>query len=264
MERVHAVSASPQPPFVSGAIGSDSAPGPIAPVTEPVQQLFNQIAPAYDQLNDRLSLGMHRLWKQMTVQWARPPVGGRVLDICCGSGDLAFRLARAVGPQGDVVGLDCAAQLLAIAQQRAQCMLPQPPITWVQGDALNLPFDDNRFQSVTLGYGLRNVADILGCLREIQRVLQPTGRAAILDMVRPASPRMQQFQQWYLQTWVVPAARDLGLEAEYAYIAPSIARFPKGPQQRQLALEAGFAQAVHYPLLGGLMGVLVLEKAAAA
>lgn len=247
-----------------GAIGSASVPRAIAPQTQPVQRLFDQIAPAYDRLNDRLSFGLHRLWKQMTVQWAQPQQGGRALDLCCGSGDLTFRLARAVGPLGEVVGLDCAAQLLAIAQAKASQIVPQPAITWVQGDVLNLPFADGSFDAVTMGYGLRNVADIPRCLSEIQRVLQSGGRAAILDMVRPASPQMQWFQQWYLQSWVVPTARDLGLEEEYAYIAPSIERFPMGLQQRQLAREAGFAQAVHYPLLGGLMGVLVLEKAARA
>jgi demethylmenaquinone methyltransferase/2-methoxy-6-polyprenyl-1,4-benzoquinol methylase len=238
--------------------------GPIAPRTQPVQQLFDQIAPAYDALNERLSFGLHRIWKQMTVQWAQPPLGGKALDLCCGSGDLTFRLARAVGPQGEVVGLDCAGNLLAIAQRKAQQQLPRPPITWVQADALDLPFADDTFDAVTLGYGLRNVADIPRCLQEIQRVLKPGCRAAILDMVQPASPQMQQFQRWYLRTWVVPAARDLGLEAEYAYIGPSIERFPQGPQQVKLAQAAGFAEAIHYPLLGGLMGVLVLEKAAAA
>jgi demethylphylloquinol methyltransferase len=225
------------------------------PSPDQVQGLFNRIAPVYDALNDRLSLGQHRIWKQMTVAWSQAQLGDHCLDLCCGSGDIALRLGRAVGPQGTVVGYDFAVAQLEIARQRS---VELSQITWQQGDALALPFADASFDAITMGYGLRNVGNIPQCLQEICRVLKPGKRAAILDFHRPSQPWLQTLQQWYLQTVVVPAAQDLGLTAEYAYIFPSLERFPTGSEQEQLALAAGFQTAIHYPIMIEMMGVLVL------
>lgn len=225
-----------------------------------IRSLFNQIAPVYDQLNDWLSLGLHRVWKQMAVQWANPQPGATCLDLCCGSGDLARRLARAVGTTGQVYGADFSPAQLAIAEQIAQDSTLPLPITWVEADALNLPFDDNFFDAATMGYGLRNVTDIPRCLQELHRVLKPGSAIAILDFHRPANVTMQQFQQWYLDQIVVPISEQFQLKQEYAYISPSLERFPMGSEQVQLAQQAGFTTATHYPLLGGMMGVLVAAK----
>jgi demethylmenaquinone methyltransferase/2-methoxy-6-polyprenyl-1,4-benzoquinol methylase len=225
-----------------------------------VRSLFNTIAPVYDQLNDRLSFGLHRVWKLMAVKWCQPTQGASCLDVCCGSGDLTQCLAEQVGPSGQVIGLDFAAELLATAQQRNDQRRSPLPITWIEGDALALPFDDNTFDAITMGYGLRNVGDIPGALSELHRVLKPGAIAAILDFHRPSHPVMQQFQTWYLQTVVVPAAESLGVGEDYAYIAPSIDRFPVGDEQRAIAQQVGFAKAVHYGIAGGLMGVLVITK----
>ena len=111
-----------------------------------------------------------------------------------------------------------------------------------------------------MGYGLRNLVDISQGLRELCRVLKPGAKAAILDFHRPSSSLAQHFQQWYLNTIVIPAANRCGLTEEYAYIGPSVDRFPLGPEQVSLAHQAGFSQAVHYPLMGGMMGVLVAGK----
>lgn len=233
-----------------------------APTAEQIQSLFNRIAPVYDQLNDWLSLGQHRVWKQMTVAWSSPQPGDVGLDVCCGSGDLARLLARQVGTTGQVFGVDFAPTQLEVARQRAAASFQPLNVTWVEGDALHLPFDRNYFDALTMGYGLRNVVDILGSLKELHRVLKPGAKAAVLDFHRPANPQMRSFQQWYLQTLVVPIAQHLGLQDEYAYISPSLDRFPTGAQQVQLALGAGFATATHYPIAGGIMGVLVATKPA--
>ncbi len=230
---------------------------PTAPTAEQVQSLFNRIAPAYDDLNLWLSLGQHRIWKQMAVQWSGTKPGHTCLDLCCGSGDLALLLARQVKPTGQVVGLDFAEAQLAIAAQRSPHL---PQIRWQQADALAIPFADQTFDAITMGYGLRNVTDIPACLREIHRVLRLGGRAAILDFNHPENALVEGFQQWYLQTIVIPAAKNLGLTEEYAYLVPSLARFPTGAEQAKLARKAGFTEAVHYAIAAGMMGVLVLTK----
>ena len=226
-----------------------------------VQSIFNRIAPVYDDLNDRLSGGLHRIWKQMTVSWSGAKPGDRGLDVCCGSGDLAFVLADAVGRSGSVTAVDFSCQLLNMARDRAAQMPVAPPITWLEGDALALPFEDDSFGAATMGYGLRNLTDIPQGLRELHRVLKSGATVAILDMHRPASSWMRSVQDWYLDTLVVPAATEFGLTDEYAYIAPSLDRFPTGNQQVKLAHAAGFDRAVHYTLMGGMMGVLVATKA---
>jgi demethylmenaquinone methyltransferase/2-methoxy-6-polyprenyl-1,4-benzoquinol methylase len=224
-----------------------------------IRDLFDRIAPVYDQLNNGLSLGQHRVWKRMAVKWSEPDAGDIGLDLCCGSGDLAQLLARQVGATGQVYGVDFSSALLAIAEQRIKNQYPPLPIRWVEANALDLPFADNYFDAATMGYGLRNVTDIPRCLSELYRVLKPGAKAAILDFHRPKQPLMRAFQQWYLENAVVPAAERLGLTEEYAYIAPSLERFPTGREQVSLAQKAGFA-ATHYPIAGGMMGVLVVSK----
>ena len=225
-----------------------------------IRSIFNRIAPVYDRLNDRLSFGQHRIWKEMTVKWSAAKTGDKVLDLCCGSGDLAFRLARRVGASGKVQAVDFSSELLEVAHLRSQTCYPTPSITWVEADVLELPFDDNLFDAATMGYGLRNVTDIPRCLQELHRVLKTGATCAILDFHRPENTVMRTFQQWYLDNLVVPAASQMGLTEEYAYINPSLERFPNGREQIDIARTVGFANAVHYPIANGMMGVLVVTK----
>jgi demethylmenaquinone methyltransferase/2-methoxy-6-polyprenyl-1,4-benzoquinol methylase len=199
------------------------------------------------------------------VQWSSAPRGGAVLDVCCGSGDLALRLAEAVGPSGRVTGLDFAAAQLEVAARRegeAGNAATAAPVRWVEGDACALPFEEATFDAATCGYGLRNVVDIPGALAELLRVLRPGATAALLDFNRSESPLAAAAQRAMLDNVVVPVARAAGMAEEYEYLVPSIQRFPTGRQQVALARAAGFARAVHYELAGGLMGVLVATKQA--
>ncbi len=229
-------------------------------MTNEIQTIFNRIAPVYDQLNDSLSLGQHRVWKQMAVKWSAAKPGDTCLDLCCGSGDLALRLAQRVGTTGKVYGVDFSPKLLEIAASRALNQYPTPKIEWIEADVLNLPFDSNQFAALTMGYGLRNVTDIPRSLQEIHRVLKPNAKAAILDFHRPSNSLLRTFQQWYLDHLVVPTAAALGVTQEYAYISPSLDRFPVGCEQIKLAQAAKFNNATHYPIAFGMMGVLVLTK----
>jgi ubiquinone/menaquinone biosynthesis methyltransferase len=225
-----------------------------------IQALFGRIAPVYDDLNQWLSLGQHRIWKLMAVKWSEPKTGDTALDLCCGSGDLAQMLAKKVGREGKVYGVDFAKPQLAIAAQKANHLLPDYSLNWIEADVLVLPFSDNYFDCATMGYGLRNVVDIAQSLQELYRVLKPGAKAAILDFHRPYDPLLRDFQEFYLNYLVVPLAEYFGLKEEYAYINPSLERFPQGNQQVRLGKAAGFRQATHYTLAGGMMGVLVLQK----
>ena len=221
-----------------------------------VQDLFEQIAPRYDQLNDLLSFGLHRLWKRQAVAWLRPQPGQRLLDLCCGTGDLALVLAARLRPSGSVLGLDAAAAPLAVAARRAAAQ-PWLPVSWQQGDALATGLASASCDGAVIAYGLRNLADPGAGLQELRRLLRDGGRAAVLDFNRPSGAAAS-FQRFYLRRLVVPTAEQFGTPEHYAYLEESLEHFPTGPEQQQLARRAGFSAVRHRPLAGGLMGLLEL------
>ena len=226
---------------------------------EQVRDLFDRIAPAYDTLNDLLSLGLHRLWKRQAMAWLAPRPGQRLLDLCCGTGDLALVLAEKVRPGGLVLGIDAAAAPLVRARERA-ARQPWLPLEFCQGDAAATGLADGWADAAVMAYGLRNLPDPAAGLRELRRLLRPGGRAAVLDFNRPADAQgaTASFQRFYLRQLVVPLAKRAGLEDQYAYLERSLARFPTGSEQAALAAAAGFAQARHRLLAGGQMGLLEL------
>jgi demethylmenaquinone methyltransferase/2-methoxy-6-polyprenyl-1,4-benzoquinol methylase len=223
-----------------------------------IRDLFDAIAPRYDQLNDLLSLGLHRLWKRQALAWLHPRPAQRLLDLCCGTGDLALVLATRVRPGGLVLGLDAAAAPLEIARRRG-ARAPWLPLEWRQGDALATRLADGWADGAVMAYGLRNLADPAAGLAELRRLLRRGGRAAVLDFNRPdPASAPAAFQRLYLRRLVVPVARAVGLTEQYAYLEESLARFPAGPVQEDLARTAGFSHAHHRSLAGGLMGLLEL------
>ena len=225
---------------------------------EAVEQLFNDAAPSYDRLNDWLSLGLHRQWKRQMVLQLSPQPAEQWLDLCCGTGDLALALARRVRPGGSVVGVDAAAEPLAIAAERS-AREPWLPVHWQRGDALNLELPDACVDGALMAYGLRNLADPAAGLRELRRVLREGGRAGLMDFNRlPSGSAAAMFQRTYLRRVVVPVASRAGLAEHYAYLEESLKRFPDGPAQQQLAFEAGFREACHRPLAAGQMGLLTV------
>ncbi|MEB3264284.1 MAG: ubiquinone/menaquinone biosynthesis methyltransferase [Synechococcus sp.] len=235
-----------------------------------VRELFESIAPAYDRLNDLLSLGLHRIWKRQAVAWLRPRPGQRLLDLCCGTGDLALVMAAAVRPGGLVLGLDAAAAPLGRALERSRRQ-PWLALEWRQGDALATGLPDGWADGAVMAYGLRNLSDPAAGLRELRRVLRPGGRAAVLDFNRPdpagaasageavRERLVQGAQRFALRRVVVPMARQAGLEAQYAYLEESLTRFPTGTKQEELARAAGFPFARHRLLAAGQMGLLQLQ-----
>ena len=222
-----------------------------------VRQLFDEVAPHYDRLNDLLSLGLHRLWKREMVQRLAPVAGEQWLDLCCGTGDLALVLAERLRTGGGVPAVDAAAAPLQQARQRHQ-LCPWLPVEWLQADAMAVPRAAESFDGAVMAYGLRNLPDPAAGLRELRRLLQRDGRAAVLDFNR-SSGRVAALQTMALRRVVVPVASQLGLKEQYAYLETSIAEFPTGDEQEQMAISAGFSWAQHRPIAGGLMGLLELR-----
>lgn len=162
-----------------------------------VQAIFDKIAPQYDQMNSVISLGTHRVWRKrvMTMMAVRP--GDFALDLCCGTGDWTLALARAVGPAGRVVGLDFSPVMLREAAAKVRTAKLNDRITLRQGDAMHLPYPDNSFNVVTIGFGLRNVPDANQVLREMARVVKPGGQVVCLETSQPTNPVIHAGWQLY-------------------------------------------------------------------
>ncbi|KAG1342859.1 2-phytyl-1,4-beta-naphthoquinone methyltransferase, chloroplastic [Cocos nucifera] len=226
------------------------------------QGLFSRIAPVYDKLNDVLSLGQHLIWKRMSVSWTGAKRRDRVLDLCCGSGDLAFLLSQKVGPDGEVSAVDFSKDqlLIATARQDLYWKACYKNIKWIEGDALDLPFADSYFDAITVGYGLRNVLDKQKAMKEIFRILKPGSRVSMLDFNKSSSSLITQSQEWMIDNVVVPIASNYGLSKEYRYLKASIAEYLTGKELEKLAKEVGFSEAKHYEIAGGLMGNLVASR----
>jgi len=219
-----------------------------------VREMFSRLARRYDLVNDVMSFGMHRIWKRQTVRLALSgaPQNARVLDLCCGSGDLCF-LAEEQGAEA-VFGADFTLPMLAVAKRRRQEGGRRS--RFIQADALRLPFRDGSFDVLTIGYGLRNVADIPAALSEMRRVLVPGGRAVVLDFGKPDRALPAALYRAYLGT-VMPAVgwifhRD---PQTYAYIPASLERYPAQRGVESLMRSAGFGEVRYEERLLGTMGI---------
>ena len=220
-----------------------------------VQALFSKIAPRYDVINDLQSLGLHRYWKRRLLALAGPLSGRHVLDLCCGTGDVAFRFARR-GAQ--VVGVDFSGPMLSIAQQRN--LREHASIEWVNADALRLPFKNGQFDVVTISYGLRNLADFERGLREMHRVTRPGGRLLILDFGKPPNPLLRAGYAAYLRFWVPLFGRCFcGDRSTYSYILESLQHYPAQLGIADLLSKLGCANIQIVNLLGGTMSIHYAE-----
>ncbi len=223
-----------------------------------VNSLFARIAPRYDLINDLQSFGLHRLWKRRLARLADSRPGLRALDLCCGTGDVAFALARA---GAEVTGLDFSEEMLAVANRR-KSSAGTSPIEFLHGDALKTPFPDAHFDIVTLSYGLRNLADFAGGLREMHRVTRPGGRLVILDFGKPPHPLWRALYFGYLRFAVPIFGRILcGDAAAYAYILESLQHYPAQEGVAETLRTLGCAKVRVINLLGGAMSLHCAEKA---
>ena len=220
-----------------------------------VKRLFATIADRYDFITVGLSYGQDRRWKRRLIDLAAPSAGTRALDLATGTGDIAFGVAAR---GADVVGLDITVRMIEIARSKIPPAPPAQPASpaFLIGDMLALPFPDNTFDLVTTGYGLRNVPDLPTSVDEIRRGLRPGGRLLSLDFDRPANG----FVRWIYLAYLTAVGGTLGLALHgdpdtYRYIPASIRRYPGADRVAGLMRSRGFATAVHYPVLGGLMAI---------
>jgi demethylmenaquinone methyltransferase / 2-methoxy-6-polyprenyl-1,4-benzoquinol methylase len=216
-----------------------------------VDDLFSKVAPRYDLINDLQSFWMHRAWKRRLIRMARVKDSDRGLDLCCGTGDIAFALAR----QGALVaGVDFSAAMLSVAQSRAESAPSRP--AFQRADAQQLPFDDNTFDVVTVGYGLRNLPSWERGLEEMWRVTRPGGRLLVLDFGKPDNPLLRRTYFAYLRL-AVPLFGKLfcGDAATHAYILESLLHYPAQRGVAEKMRRLGCTDVRIENLIGGAMSI---------
>ncbi len=219
-----------------------------------VRGLFAAIAGRYDLINDLQSFGLHRYWKRRLVRLTQPQAGQRALDLCCGTGDVAFALTR----QGlETVGLDFSEPMLEVARRRAATSAPKPAApNFIQGDAQQVPFPDASFDVVTISYGLRNLADWEQGLREMRRVARPGGRLVVLDFGKPSNALWRSLYFAYLQYcvpwlgWLLCGDRDT-----HGYILESLRHYAAQDGVARKMRELGLEQVRVVNLMGGMMSL---------
>jgi demethylmenaquinone methyltransferase / 2-methoxy-6-polyprenyl-1,4-benzoquinol methylase len=224
--------------------------------TARVRAVFDSVASRYDLMNDVMSLGLHRCWKQAFVAQIRPRAGQEILDLACGTGDIAYRLHQAVREQAKITLCDYNLAMLQRAQDRMIAAGLWQAFEWVVGDAAALPLDSHRFDLVTIAFGLRNVARIDDALREIHRVLKPGGRFYCLEFSPDVTPTLEALYALYsfrVLPWLGEViAKD---RASYQYLAESIRRFPKAENLAKRMEIAGFFQPRFQYLSGGIVAI---------
>jgi demethylmenaquinone methyltransferase/2-methoxy-6-polyprenyl-1,4-benzoquinol methylase len=227
-----------------------------------VREMFSRLAEKYDLINDIMSFGLHRRWKRETVALASEGrTVSRWLDLCCGTGDICFLAEAAASAGTRILGADFTLPMLAVARRRARADSRRS--SFVQADALRLPFGDGTFDVITVGYGLRNLADPEAGVAEMRRVLAPGGRAVILDFGKPENPIAASLYGAFLNT-MMPAVGLLfhGDADTYLYIPASLERYPAQRGVTELMRRAGFANARYENRLLGTMGINIGEAPA--
>ncbi len=216
--------------------------GRLAP--DAVRTMFDRIAPVYDVMNRAMTAGLDQRWRAETARAVVSP-GDRVLDSCCGTGDLAIACVRA---GGRVTALDFSERMLERARKKSD------EIEWVEGDALALPFADGSFDAGTVGFGVRNLEDLEKGLGELRRVLRPGGRLAILEITTPRG-LLRPFYKLWLDGLVPLAGKLLPGGSAYTYLPASVRRFPEAKELAELMESTGFEQVRYRFFAGGIVAL---------
>jgi demethylmenaquinone methyltransferase/2-methoxy-6-polyprenyl-1,4-benzoquinol methylase len=220
------------------------------PAAAEIRRLFSGVAPRYDFLNHLLSLGIDRAWRRDVARGLALPPAARVLDLCCGTGDLALEFAS----RARAFGCDFTWEMLVRARAKAE--RSALPLRLIGADALRLPFPDHAFDAATVAFGVRNLEDLGAGLREFRRVLRPGGRLGILEFSHPTHPLLQ-FPYWIYLRGLLPLIGRLvsRRKGAYLYLATSIAGFPEPESLSQILQREGFREVRFRRLTGGIVAV---------
>ena len=216
--------------------------------------MFDRIAGVYDLMNGAMTAGLHHRWRKRAADRAELRPGDAALDACCGTGDLAVQLAGRVGERGSVVGCDFSEPMLDLARRKAEARgLTQLRFEWA--DALALPYEDASFDAVTVGFGVRNLAELDRGLGELARVLRPGGRLVILEITQPRRPPLSAFYSLWFDR-VVPLLGSLAGDGDaYRYLPESVKRFPPPERLAALMSEARLERVRYLILAGGIIAI---------
>jgi demethylmenaquinone methyltransferase / 2-methoxy-6-polyprenyl-1,4-benzoquinol methylase len=216
--------------------------------------MFDRVAARYDLLNSLMSAGLHHRWRERAADIATPVPGDSVLDVCCGTGDLTFELAGRVAPDGHVVGCDFSEPMLDLARDKAEARAASG-VRFEWADALNLPYDADRFDIATVGFGVRNFADRERGLRELNRVLRPGGKLVVLEFTKPRRPPFSTFYSFWFDR-LAPVLGRLSADPEaYAYLTESLNTFPGPRGLAEKMDDAGLDQIRYTVLAGGIVTI---------
>ena len=216
--------------------------------------MFDRVAGRYDALNSVMTAGLHHRWRARAAERTGLGPGDSALDVCCGTGDLALELARHVAPGGRVVGCDFSEPMLDLAREKATAKGAQG-VRFEWADALQLPYDGERFDAVTVGFGVRNLADLDRGLRELARVLRPGGHLVILEITQPTRPPLSVFYSLWFDR-IVPLLGSFSADSEaYAYLPESVRSFPSPAALAQKMDAAGFERIRYTVLAGGIIAI---------
>jgi len=216
--------------------------------------MFDRIAGVYDLMNTAMTVGMHHRWRERAADLAELEPGDRAVDVCCGTGDLAFELARRVGPAGSVVGCDFSEPMLELARRKAEERgARQLRFEWA--DATELPYPDRTFDAATVGFGARNLADLERGVDQLLRVLKPGGRLVILEITQPRRPPLSTFYSLWFDRIVPLLGGIAGDRAAYTYLPESVRRFPSPLGLAELIAARGFERVKYRVLAGGIIAI---------
>ncbi|HID45081.1 MAG TPA: bifunctional demethylmenaquinone methyltransferase/2-methoxy-6-polyprenyl-1,4-benzoquinol methylase UbiE [Chromatiaceae bacterium] len=221
-----------------------------------VRGVFDSVASRYDLMNDLMSMGVHRLWKRFTVELAGVRAGQRVLDLASGTGDLADRFAGLVGPEGLVVMSDINANMLVTGRDRMADKGHAGNLAFAQINAEALPFPDNSFDCITIGFGLRNVTDKPKALNAMFQALKPGGRALVLEFSKPVVKPLEKIYDLYSFSLLPKIGKVVTKDEDsYRYLAESIRMHPDQETLREMMEQAGFENCDYHNLTGGIVAV---------
>ncbi|MCM3396624.1 demethylmenaquinone methyltransferase [Oceanobacillus profundus] len=219
---------------------------------ERVHHVFEKIYTKYDSMNSIISFQRHVAWRKDVMKRMQVKKGSKALDVCCGTGDWSISLAEAVAKEGTVIGLDFSKNMLSIAKKKQQ-ELKLDQLELVHGNAMELPFDDNTFDYVTIGFGLRNVPDYMTVLKEMYRVVKPGGKVLCLETSQPTLIGFRQGYYLYFR-FIMPLFGKLFAKSykEYSWLQESAKDFPGKTELKQMFLDAGFSHVEMKSYTGGV------------